>query len=223
MTVDKSWTKITNKVDPKFVKGALAFANRGETYVDTEGRIHCPCKKCVNARRHIPRDVATHIIHNGFDSTYDVWIHHGEHLPGYERDGTKNECEQNENESNDGVDELLHDAFPTNGESEAQNHSDSASKHKIVELRHLWDIPDSKNAEDTLEDVNLVREDIVEEIIENVDIQGSDNAIDGFINDEIDDSDHSMEDFGSESNFDDSDNDKSNDEIEDDESDDDDL
>ncbi|KAK1421831.1 hypothetical protein QVD17_24494 [Tagetes erecta] len=100
------------------------------------------------------------------------------------------------------------------------------SHWKIIERivhRHLWDIPDSKNAEDTLEDVNLVREDIVEEIIENVDIQGSDNAIDGFIDDEIDDSDHSMEDFGSESNFDDSDNDKSNDEIEDDESDDDDL
>ncbi|KAK1423380.1 hypothetical protein QVD17_18682 [Tagetes erecta] len=127
MTLDKSWTKITNKVDATFVKGALAFADRGETYVDTEGRIYCPCRKCVNARKHIPRDVATHIIHNGFDSTYNVWIHHGEHLPGYERDGTNNERELNESESNDGVDELLHDAFPTSGESEAQNYSDNAN------------------------------------------------------------------------------------------------
>uniref|UniRef100_A0A251UN04 Uncharacterized protein n=1 Tax=Helianthus annuus TaxID=4232 RepID=A0A251UN04_HELAN len=43
MTLDKSWTKITNKVDPVFINGAIAFAERGKTYVDSEGRIHCPC------------------------------------------------------------------------------------------------------------------------------------------------------------------------------------
>ncbi|KAM0013507.1 hypothetical protein Hdeb2414_s0043g00741761 [Helianthus debilis subsp. tardiflorus] len=48
MTLDKSQNKITNKVDPVFINGAIAFAERGKTYVDSEGRIHCPCKKCVN-------------------------------------------------------------------------------------------------------------------------------------------------------------------------------
>ncbi|KAJ0490081.1 putative Transposase-associated domain-containing protein [Helianthus annuus] len=67
MPLGKSWTKITNKVDPVFINGAIAFAERGKTYVDSEGRIHCPCKKCVNARRHVPTVVADHIIYNGFD------------------------------------------------------------------------------------------------------------------------------------------------------------
>ncbi|KAD5317825.1 hypothetical protein E3N88_17771 [Mikania micrantha] len=95
MTLDKSWTKITNKVDPKFIKGAIAFAERGETYIDSEGRIHCPCRKCVNARKHVPKVVGYHIIHNGFESSYNVWLHHGEHLPGYETDDTRRSHEPN--------------------------------------------------------------------------------------------------------------------------------
>ncbi|KAL8254928.1 hypothetical protein R6Q59_033149 [Mikania micrantha] len=89
MTLDKSWTKITNKVDPKFIKGAIAFAERGETYIDSEGRIHCPCRKCVNARKHVPKVVGYHIMHNGFESSYNVWLHYSEHLPGYETDDTR--------------------------------------------------------------------------------------------------------------------------------------
>ncbi|KAI3810643.1 hypothetical protein L1987_20264 [Smallanthus sonchifolius] len=36
MTLDKSRTKITNKVDPTFMKGALAFAKRSEIYADKD-------------------------------------------------------------------------------------------------------------------------------------------------------------------------------------------
>ncbi|KAM0002939.1 hypothetical protein Hdeb2414_s0306g00862161 [Helianthus debilis subsp. tardiflorus] len=102
------------------------------------------------------------------------------------------------------------------------------SQWKIIERishRHLWDIPEDNNAEDLLEDVNLLREDIVEEIVENVDVQGLSDTIDDFIDEDIDDSDCSMEDFGSELNPDDSDTDtdKSNHEIENVESEDDDL
>ncbi|KAJ0778220.1 hypothetical protein HanLR1_Chr02g0069301 [Helianthus annuus] len=99
------------------------------------------------------------------------------------------------------------------------------SRWKIIERiihRNLWDIPEDNNAEDLIEDVNLCRKDVEEEIVENVDIQHSEGTIDDFINEEIDDSDHIMEDFGSESYLDDSDTDKPNNEIENDESDDDD-
>ncbi|KAI3687023.1 hypothetical protein L1987_80713 [Smallanthus sonchifolius] len=99
----------------------------------------------------------------------------------------------------------------------------TAGKHRIVELQHLWDIPQDNNVEDLLEDVNLLREDIAEEIVENVDVLGSDGMVDDFIDDELNDSDHSMEDFASEFNVDNSDTDKSDNEIEDVESDDDDL
>ncbi|KAK1427928.1 hypothetical protein QVD17_16680 [Tagetes erecta] len=100
------------------------------------------------------------------------------------------------------------------------------SQWKIIERithRHLWDIPEDMNAEDLVENVDLLRDDVVEEIVEYVDVQGFDVTTDDFIDDEIEDSDHSMEDFDSDSNLDDSDMDKSNKEIPDVDSDDDDL
>ncbi|KAD4585711.1 hypothetical protein E3N88_23312 [Mikania micrantha] len=43
---------------------------------------------------------------------------------GYETDGTNSECEESEDGSNDGVDELLDDAFPMGVETEAKNYKD---------------------------------------------------------------------------------------------------
>ncbi|KAK9048338.1 hypothetical protein SSX86_032699, partial [Deinandra increscens subsp. villosa] len=137
MTLDKSWTKITNKIDPTFIKGAMDFADRGKTYVDSDGRIHCPCRKCVNARRHVPSVVSTHIIHNGFSPSYNVWIYHGEHLPGYETDET-NEFEESENGSNDGVHELLDDAFPQSVETESKNSMDNPHQRNNPNVDKLF-------------------------------------------------------------------------------------
>ncbi|KAD3639967.1 hypothetical protein E3N88_29190 [Mikania micrantha] len=186
-----------------FIKGAMAFAERGKTYVDSDGRIHYPCRNCVNARRHIPTVVASHIIHNGFEPSYNIWIYHGEHLPGYETD--ENESEESENESNDGVDELLDDVFPMGVETKVENYKDDDNicNNPNVE-KHLWDIPEEKNGDNLLEDINLLREDIADEIVENVDVQDSDANKDDFIDDDIDNSDYSMEDYGSELNLDDS-------------------
>ncbi|KAD6119139.1 hypothetical protein E3N88_10410 [Mikania micrantha] len=61
-----------------------------------------------------------------------------------------------------------------------------------------------------IRDINLVREDIADEIVENVDVRGSDANKDYFIDDEIDNSDYSMEDFGSELNLYDSETDTHN-------------
>ncbi|KAJ0845268.1 putative Transposase-associated domain-containing protein [Helianthus annuus] len=140
MNLDKSWTKITNKVDPKFIRGAIAFAKWAERYADTEGQIHCPCRNCVNARRHVPDVVADHIIQYGFEPTYNVWIYHGEHLPGYETDTeeTNSEFEESDNESNDGVGELLDDAFPTGGNTEAENFRDGADQRNNPNVEKLF-------------------------------------------------------------------------------------
>ncbi|KAD5960486.1 hypothetical protein E3N88_11958 [Mikania micrantha] len=90
-------------------------------------------------------------------------------------------------------------------------------------LEHLWDIPENNNVEDLLEDVNLLREDIAEEIVENVDVHGSNGYIDDFFDDEIDNSDHSMEDFDLELNLDDLDKETPTNDIENVNSDDDDY
>ncbi|XP_076906809.1 uncharacterized protein LOC143563057 [Bidens hawaiensis] len=138
MTFDKSWTKITNKADPTFIKGAIAFEDWAKRYADSEGKIHCPCRKCVNAIRHDPSVVSKHIKHNGFEPTYNVWICHGEHLPGYETDGTDSEFDESENDSNDGVEELLNDAFPMGGETEAENFRDDADQHNNPNVDKLF-------------------------------------------------------------------------------------
>ncbi|KAJ0492169.1 putative Transposase-associated domain-containing protein [Helianthus annuus] len=140
MNLDKSWTKITNKVDPNFIRGAIAFAKWAERYADTEGRIHCPCRNCVNARRHVPDVVADHIIQYSFEPTYNVWIYHGEHLPGYETDTdeTNSEFEESDNESNDGVGELLDDAFPTGGNTEAGNFRDGTDQRSNPNVEKLF-------------------------------------------------------------------------------------
>nr|XP_043616319.1 uncharacterized protein LOC122588267 [Erigeron canadensis] len=139
MNLDKSWTKITNKFDRRFINGAMDFAELGKRYVDSQGNIHCPCKECVNARTHEPSVVATHIIHKGFDPTYDVWLYHGEHLPGYESDGSDSEYEQTESESDDdGERELLDDAFPTGSENIAENIREHAEQQHNPNVEKLF-------------------------------------------------------------------------------------
>nr|XP_043639273.1 uncharacterized protein LOC122610343 [Erigeron canadensis] len=101
------------------------------------------------------------------------------------------------------------------------------SQWKVIERvnhRHLWDIPEDNDEENLLEDVNLIREDIEEEVVQNDDVGPFHGTPNDFINDEIDDSDHDMEDFDSDSNIDDLDkneldNNISNPAIESDESD----
>nr|XP_043639223.1 uncharacterized protein LOC122610292 [Erigeron canadensis] len=139
MNVDKSWTKITNKYDRRYINGAMAFAEFGKRYVDSQGNIHCPCKECVNSRRHEPSVVATHIIYKGFDPTYDVWLYHGEHLPGYESDGSNSKYDQTGSESDDdGERELLDDAFPTGGENIAENIRENAEQHRNPNVEKLF-------------------------------------------------------------------------------------
>ncbi|KAK1406119.1 hypothetical protein QVD17_41406 [Tagetes erecta] len=118
MNLDKSWTKITNKVDPLFIKGAMTFAERGKTLIDNEGLIHCPCRKCGNVKKNIPTVVGNHIILNGFDTSYNEWVYHGEHISGFETEETDNEGEETENESSDGVNDLLDDAFRGGNEAD---------------------------------------------------------------------------------------------------------
>ncbi|CAI9299780.1 unnamed protein product [Lactuca saligna] len=119
--MDKSWTKITNKVDPKFMKGAIAFAEMAKGYVDSEGRTHCPCKSCLNVRKHAPDVVCSHIIHHGFQQSYKILTFHRESR---QENEINNEHDESDNESDDGVDALLGDAFHVGAETEGVDEND---------------------------------------------------------------------------------------------------
>ncbi|KAL4573609.1 hypothetical protein LXL04_020422 [Taraxacum kok-saghyz] len=97
--MDKSWTKITNKVDRKFMQGAI-----------DKGLTHCLCKSCLNVLKQPPYLVSHHIIHNGFQQSYEKWTFHGESRLANETD---DEGDETEDDSDDGVNDLLGDAFPT--------------------------------------------------------------------------------------------------------------
>nr|KAJ0191099.1 hypothetical protein LSAT_V11C800424070 [Lactuca sativa] len=113
MVMDKSWTKITNKVDPKFMKGAIAFAEMAKCYVDSEGRTHCPCKSCLNVRKHAPE-------------SYKIWTFHEESRQANE---INNEHDESDNEPYDGVDDLLGDAFHVEAEPEGVDDNDEVESY----------------------------------------------------------------------------------------------
>ncbi|XP_023771177.1 uncharacterized protein LOC111919836 [Lactuca sativa] len=119
--MDKIWTKITNKVDPKCMKGAIAFADMAKGCIDSEGRTHCPCKTCLNIRKHAPDVVCNHIIHHGFQQSYKIWTFHGESRQANEKN---NAHDESDNESDDGVDALLGDAFHVGAETKGVDDSD---------------------------------------------------------------------------------------------------
>ena len=91
--MDKSWTKITNKVDQKFMQGAIDFAEMAKGYVDNKGLTHCPCKSCLNVLKQPPHLVSHHIIHNGFQQSYEKWTFHGESRLANETDDEGDETE----------------------------------------------------------------------------------------------------------------------------------
>ncbi|KAL4587425.1 hypothetical protein LXL04_000296 [Taraxacum kok-saghyz] len=133
--MDKSWTKITNKVDRKFMQGAIDFAEMAKGYVDNKGHTHCPCKSCLNVLKQPPHLVSHHIINNGFQQSYEKWTFHGERRSANETD---DEGDETEDDSDDGVNDLLGDAFPTepqttdvNDEGESSNRSTNPNIDKL--------------------------------------------------------------------------------------------
>ncbi|GJX69781.1 CACTA transposable element [Tanacetum coccineum] len=82
MTIDKSWTFISNRNSGEFLRGLRVFLEHCKTLLDPiSGEIACPCDLCGNSQTGSIKTLWTHISENGFDSTYTIWDKHGESLP----------------------------------------------------------------------------------------------------------------------------------------------
>ncbi|KAL2925255.1 30S ribosomal protein S3, partial [Bienertia sinuspersici] len=57
------------------VDGFMSFANNTLTH---DGRLRCPCVKCVNNKLLNPDDVNYHLLQYGIMRNYSTWIFHGE-------------------------------------------------------------------------------------------------------------------------------------------------
>ena len=66
MSIDKSWTSISNRLSKEYLDGVKMFISRVETYVNEDGKVRCPCRKCLNLYWHTLRVVHNHLIDKGF-------------------------------------------------------------------------------------------------------------------------------------------------------------
>ena len=67
VVMDKSWTKLTNRLSKEYVDGAKAFSEMSKSYADDEGRASCPCANCLNAKAQSTNTIFHHIVKFGFD------------------------------------------------------------------------------------------------------------------------------------------------------------
>ncbi|XP_060970010.1 uncharacterized protein LOC133037176 [Cannabis sativa] len=77
-TIDKSWTKIRNCGCHEFWNGLQAFLAMASEHKDCDGRIRCPCVRCINSRFEKIDRVRAHVFDRGFMQGYEKWIYHGE-------------------------------------------------------------------------------------------------------------------------------------------------
>ena len=76
MPMDKSWTTIKNRKSHAFMNGVKEFVEHVLNFMDSSGKVQCPCKKCVNLTFEnfvlsgltFCKMAFTNFIHNGFST-----------------------------------------------------------------------------------------------------------------------------------------------------------
>lgn len=107
MTIDKSWTSLSNRLSPEYIAGVREFIQRAQNSVNSSGDIRCPCRDCGNVYTRPLRIVYAHLIDRGMQEIYkrETWVFHGETVvdPPIIEDVVPND------EVNDDCYEMLHD------------------------------------------------------------------------------------------------------------------
>ncbi|XP_060973950.1 uncharacterized protein LOC133039138 [Cannabis sativa] len=89
--MDKSWTS-WRKRGKEYWECLQAFLAMASAYKNSDGKIRCPCVRCLNTRFEPLNIVEAHIFDWGFDNGYQKWIYHGE----AEVEVPRNEVSRNE-------------------------------------------------------------------------------------------------------------------------------
>ena len=76
--MDKSWIMIKNQKSVAYMNGVKDFAECASNFVDSSGKVRCPCKKCVNMSFERISVLLVHLLQNGFHKFYTKQIFHGE-------------------------------------------------------------------------------------------------------------------------------------------------
>jgi hypothetical protein len=80
--MDKSWIQLIHRGSRNYMDGVKKILNFAFMNPSDEGKIWCPCRKCVNRFRVSRNEAWDHIICDGFTRGYVKWVFHGEHYYG---------------------------------------------------------------------------------------------------------------------------------------------
>ncbi|XP_020088912.1 uncharacterized protein LOC109710609 [Ananas comosus] len=104
----KRWIDYS-RVSKEYLDGVEAFLNFAFENNSIDGKIPCPCQKCVLYYHQIRADVFDHLVVNGIMPGYDSWFYHGETTSSLSPSHGVH-LEQKNYKSDDMVG-MLHDAF----------------------------------------------------------------------------------------------------------------
>ena len=65
--MDKSWINEENRVSARYLQGVIEFISFA-LKSSRDGKLACPCVKCVNTRRNTKYIVVEHLLNHGFFS-----------------------------------------------------------------------------------------------------------------------------------------------------------
>ncbi|XP_039138774.1 uncharacterized protein LOC120276106 [Dioscorea cayenensis subsp. rotundata] len=71
------WINLTSRASEEYINGVTNFLDFAFAKLSEDGKIWCPCVKCVNTYRVSRREAFDHIICDGFLKGYVRWIFHG--------------------------------------------------------------------------------------------------------------------------------------------------
>ncbi|XP_020082175.1 uncharacterized protein LOC109705809 [Ananas comosus] len=104
----KRWVDYS-RVSKEYLDGVEAFLNFAFENNSIDGKIPCPCQKCVLYYHQIRADAFDHLVVNGIMPGYDSWFYHGETTSSLSPSHGVH-LEQKNYKSDDMVG-MLHDAF----------------------------------------------------------------------------------------------------------------
>ncbi|XP_028087238.1 uncharacterized protein LOC114287975 [Camellia sinensis] len=109
--MDKSWIALGSTVDGRislaYYDRVISFLRFAMAVIDRDGKILCPCRKCVNVVRHNFQIVQIHLLQHGIISTYTIWHVHGE--PRESNEAHHHDIPVKGNEVLGGIDALVED------------------------------------------------------------------------------------------------------------------
>ncbi|CAM9000505.1 hypothetical protein QQ045_001094 [Rhodiola kirilowii] len=77
--MDKSWMHLSDKCDPRFSQGIMAFLDFVKQRNPRKTTHLCPCRRCRLHHEKLSLDeIQTHLFLNGMMREYTTWTSHGE-------------------------------------------------------------------------------------------------------------------------------------------------